>query len=61
MVGERGVGPVPANMQSLGMLICTEGKERTAGDYARLLRLAGFGHVDARRTGAPLDAVLALK
>jgi acetylserotonin N-methyltransferase len=56
-----GVGPVPANMQSLSMLICTEGKERTLGDYERLLRAAGFQAVEGVRTGAPLDAILAIK
>ena len=56
-----GVGPLPANMQSLNMLICTEGKERSADDYSRLLRNAGFSRIEARRTGVPLDTVLAVK
>jgi acetylserotonin O-methyltransferase len=43
------------------MLVCTEGKERTLSEYAALLREAGFVSVDGRRTGTPLDAVLALK
>jgi acetylserotonin N-methyltransferase len=43
------------------MLICTEGKERSAGEYERLLRAAGFRSVEARRTGVRLDAVLAVK
>jgi acetylserotonin O-methyltransferase len=58
---EDGVGPIPANMQSLSMLICTEGKERTLSDYTRLLRGAGFRIVQGYRTGTPLDAVLAIK
>jgi acetylserotonin N-methyltransferase len=61
LLEEDGVGPVPANMQSLGMLICTEGKERSLSEYTRLLRRAGFGAVEGRRTGVPLDAILALK
>ena len=48
-------------MQSLNMLICTEGKERTLAEYAALLREAGFSEVRGERTGAPLDAVLAIK
>jgi acetylserotonin N-methyltransferase len=48
-------------MQSLNMLVCTEGKERTLGEYRALLEAAGFVNVQARRTGAPLDAVLAVK
>jgi acetylserotonin N-methyltransferase len=54
-------GPPWAILQSLNMLVCTEGKERTLGEYAALLREAGFGRVDGRRTGSPLDAVLAVK
>jgi acetylserotonin O-methyltransferase len=61
LLEEDGVGPVPANMQSLNMLICTEGKERSLSEYTRLLRSAGFGAVEGRRTGVPLDAMLALK
>jgi acetylserotonin N-methyltransferase len=54
-------GPPLALFQSLNMLVCTEGKERTLGDYEALLREAGFGRVDGRRTDTPLDAVLAVK
>jgi acetylserotonin N-methyltransferase len=54
-------GPVPALMQSLNMLVCTEGRERSLPEYRTLLESAGFSHVEARRTGAPLDAILALK
>jgi acetylserotonin O-methyltransferase len=35
-------GPVSAQIQSLNMLLCTEGKERTLGEYRRLLEDAGF-------------------
>jgi acetylserotonin N-methyltransferase len=54
-------GSVTTQMQSLNMLICTEGRERTLSEYATLLRGAGFREVDGKITGAPLDAVLALK
>ncbi len=54
-------GPTSAHMQSLNMLICTEGKERTAAEYATLLQDAGFTSVESHVTGAPLDAVLARK
>jgi acetylserotonin O-methyltransferase len=54
-------GPVGAHMQSLNMLVCTEGRERTLGEYTVLLRDAGFGRVRGSVTGAPLDAVLAEK
>lgn len=54
-------GPRHALMQSLSMLVCTEGKERSLAEYADLLREAGFAGVEGRRTGAALDAVLATK
>jgi len=43
------------------MLICTEGKERSLTEYTHLLQRAGFGRVEGRRTGVPLDAILAWK
>jgi acetylserotonin N-methyltransferase len=54
-------GPTSALMQSLNMLVCTEGRERTLGEYRVLLESAGFRDVQGRVTGAPLDAVLAVK
>jgi acetylserotonin O-methyltransferase len=52
---------VSAHMQSLNMLIVTEGRERSASDYEALLRGEGFSKVESRRTGSPLDAILAIK
>jgi acetylserotonin N-methyltransferase len=54
-------GPVQAHMQSLNMLVCTEGRERSLSQYAELFECCGFREVQGRRTGAPLDAVLAIK
>lgn len=54
-------GPDWAVTQSLNMLLVTEGKERTLGEYAGLLERVGFRHVTCRRTAAPLDAVMAVK
>ena len=54
-------GPVPAQMQSLNMLVCTEGRERSLPEYRALLESAGFTAVEGRRTGTPLDAVLAVR
>src|SRR5205085_10220152 len=51
-------GPSNAAMQSLNMLVCTEGRERNFAEYDKLLRRAGFARVEARRTGAPVDAVM---
>ena len=54
-------GPLAANLQSLNMLVVTEGKERTATEYESLLREAGFREFHARSTGRTLDAMLAIK
>lgn len=54
-------GPQWAHLQSLSMLVCTEGKERTLAEYEDLLHRTGFGEVQGLRTNSPLDAVLAIK
>ncbi len=54
-------GPDWAVTQSLNMLLVTEGKERTLGEYAALLTEAGFKDVTCRRTTSPLDAVMGVK
>lgn len=61
LLDDDGRGPAHAQMQSLNMLICTEGRERSALEYRALLEKCGFSQVEARRTGAPLDAVLAVR
>ena len=61
IVWEDKSGPRWALLQSLNMLVCTEGKERTLSEYARLLETAGFREIQGRRTGSPLDAILAIK
>jgi acetylserotonin N-methyltransferase len=54
-------GPRWAQMQSLNMLVCTEGKERTLAEYEALLKRAGFAEVVGCRTASPIDVILALK
>jgi acetylserotonin N-methyltransferase len=54
-------GPLSTHMQSLNMLVCTEGRERTLSEYESLLRDAGFTSISPRITGSPLDAILACK
>ncbi|MGA3328262.1 MAG: class I SAM-dependent methyltransferase [Terriglobia bacterium] len=61
LLNDDKTGPVPALMQSLSMLVCTEGKERTLAEYTALLRQAGFAQVMGKVTNAPLDAILAVK
>jgi acetylserotonin O-methyltransferase len=54
-------GPRWAVLQSVNMLLCTEGKERTVAEYTSLLQAAGFRQIEARRINSPLDVVLAVK
>ena len=58
---EEKTGPTSAQLQSLNMLVCTEGKERSLGEYRQLLEDAGFVHVQGRMTGCPLDAIIGFK
>lgn len=53
--------PEWAVLQSLNMLVCTEGQERTLGEYAALLERVGFTNVTGIRTTAPTDVVMAWK
>jgi O-methyltransferase domain len=54
-------GPRWGLMQDLGMLLYTEGRERTLDEYAALLRKVGFTEVSGKRLDVPVDAVLAVK
>lgn len=54
-------GPISAQLQSLNMLACTEGKERSLSEYRLLLEDAGFVNVQGHITGCPLDAVIGFK
>jgi acetylserotonin O-methyltransferase len=63
LIAEKLLRPdyVAAHMQSLNMLVVTEGRERSAAEYESLLRAAGFSQIESRITGALLDAVLGIK
>jgi acetylserotonin N-methyltransferase len=61
LIADDRAGPDWAQMQDLNMLVVAEGKERTLAGYAELLRRVGFTEVEGRLTGAPVDAVLAIK
>jgi acetylserotonin N-methyltransferase len=61
LMNDDQAGPVKTVLQDLNMLVCTEGRERTATQYRALLEDAGFKEVKFHRTGAPLDAILAIK
>ena len=63
LVAEKLLTPtnISAHMQSLSMLVCTEGQERSLDQYLQLLEQTGFVDIEGVVTGAPLDAVLARK
>jgi acetylserotonin N-methyltransferase len=54
-------GPPGALSQSLNMLTCTEGKERSLSEYEAILKGVGFVDVRGCRLNSPLDALLAVK
>ena len=54
-------GPLKSHMQSLNMLVVNGGRERTLAEYVELLRESGFGCIQSRMTGLPLDVVFASK
>lgn len=61
LLNDDKTGPLKGQLQSLNMLVCTEGKERNAAEYRALLLEAGFADVQARETGSVVDAILAIK
>lgn len=63
LIAEKILTPanVSAHMQSLNMLICTEGRERTFEQYREILIETGFESVQGRITGKPIDGILAMK
>ena len=61
LINEDRAGPKWAQMQNLGMLLYTEGKERTLTEYKEILHSLGFAEVRGATTPTPLDAILALK
>ncbi|XP_062389446.1 acetylserotonin O-methyltransferase [Sardina pilchardus] len=61
LLHEDGGGPLTAQLYSLNMLVQTEGRERRASEYARLLTAAGFTCLQVQRTGKIYDAILARK
>lgn len=50
-----------ALLQSLNMLVQTEGKERSGSEYQALLQQHGFANVKIRITGDLLDVILCVK
>lgn len=61
LLDEDGLGPQSVLLSSLNMLVATGGCERTFSGYRALLVAAGFRDIEHRKTGAMLDAILAVK
>ncbi|XP_064930541.1 acetylserotonin O-methyltransferase isoform X2 [Columba livia] len=61
LLNEDKSGPLETQLYSMNMLVQTEGKERTAAEYSKLLEAAGFGDIQVKRTGKLYDAVLGRK
>jgi len=61
LLNDDKTGPEWAVLQSLNMLVCTEGKERTLAEYSALLEPVGFHEIIAVRTASPTDLILATK
>jgi acetylserotonin N-methyltransferase len=61
LLNDDKTGPLGSLLQSLNMLVCTEGKERTLAEYELMLREVGFAEVHGHKTGGGVDAVLAVK
>ncbi|NWU96502.1 ASMT methyltransferase, partial [Upupa epops] len=61
LLNEDKSGPLETQLHSLNMLVQTEGRERTAAEYRRLLEAAGFRELQVKRTGKLYDAVLGRK
>lgn len=61
LLSEDKTQPTRVALQSLNMLVCTEGKERNLEEYRVLFESEGFTDVQGHRTGAILDAVYARK
>ena len=61
LLDEDHLGPLNSQLQSLNMLCCTDGKERSLSEYEALLHNSGFSNIQGRRTGKLVDAVIAYK
>ncbi|KAJ7420846.1 Acetylserotonin O-methyltransferase [Willisornis vidua] len=61
LLNEDKSGPLETQLYSMNMLVQTEGTERTAAEYSKLLEAAGFGVIQVKRTGKLYDAVLGRK
>ncbi|KAM4702421.1 acetylserotonin O-methyltransferase-like [Discoglossus pictus] len=61
VINEDRSGPVLSQMQDLVMLLYTEGKERTAAEFEKLLKEAGFQDITFSINGSLSEVILAKK
>ena len=63
LLNEDNTGPKDALLQSLNMLVVTEGKERTVMEYRQILEKHGFVDFEAKQIESTLgvDAILCRK
>ncbi len=60
-VVEENDAPSMSKIMDLNMLVCTGGKERTASEYAALLKASGFKLTNIYPTASPVQIVEAVK
>lgn len=61
MLGEEKRAARPGLLQSLDLLVQTQGRERSLGEYRHLLQEHGFTDVRAVSTGSIVDVILATR
>ncbi|KAM4794667.1 acetylserotonin O-methyltransferase-like [Rhinophrynus dorsalis] len=61
VLNEDRSGPVVSHMMDIILLLCTEGKARTASQFKSLLKAAGFKDIQFSIKGNLCEAILAIK
>lgn len=61
LLNDDKTGPTLATLQSLNMLVQTDGRERSLEEYSKMLDEVGFSKIQSQRTGEYLDAILCFK
>ncbi|XP_070607916.1 acetylserotonin O-methyltransferase [Erythrolamprus reginae] len=61
LLNEDKSGPLESQLYSLNMLVHTEGKERSAAEYSKLLTASGFKEIKIKKSGKLYDTILGRK
>ncbi|XP_070538579.1 acetylserotonin O-methyltransferase-like [Ptychodera flava] len=59
LFNDEKTGPPEAAMRCMMMLAGTEGRERSAKEYSRILEASGFGNIKIERTGSFQEVIMA--